>query len=154
MPPSVHSTGTTASAPAGIGAPVMMRTHRPGCTLYAPVLPAATSPTTGSATGVDSLAFATSADRTAYPSMAELSNGGRGNVDTTGSASTQPCASGRVRSRALNGATTASTSARCASTGFSESPLAGVVTGAGAAPGRPAASVGRRTRGAMPGTPA
>src|SRR3954451_19080927 len=44
MPPSVHSTGTTASAPAGIGAPVKMRTQRPGCTLYAPVLPDAPGP--------------------------------------------------------------------------------------------------------------
>ena len=33
MPPSVHSSGTTASAPGGIGAPVMMRTHSPGCTV-------------------------------------------------------------------------------------------------------------------------
>src|SRR3954451_23918013 len=132
MPPSVHSTGTTASAPAGIGAPVMMRTQKPGCTLDVPVLGAPMSPTTGSTTGADALAVATSAERTAYPSIAELSNGGRGNVDTTGSASTQPCASGRVRSSALSGATTESTSARCASTGFSESPRAGVVTGAGA----------------------
>ena len=29
---SVSSNGTTASAPAGIGAPVMMRTAVPGCT--------------------------------------------------------------------------------------------------------------------------
>ena len=30
LPPSVHSTGTTASAPPGIMAPVMIRTHRAG----------------------------------------------------------------------------------------------------------------------------
>ena len=33
MPWSVHSTGTTASAPAGMGAPVMIRVESPGCTL-------------------------------------------------------------------------------------------------------------------------
>ena len=33
MPPSVSSSGTTALAPGGIGAPVMIRTHRPGWTV-------------------------------------------------------------------------------------------------------------------------
>ena len=33
MPPSVHSSGTTASAPGGTGAPVMIRTDMPGCTV-------------------------------------------------------------------------------------------------------------------------
>jgi hypothetical protein len=33
MPPSVHSSGTTASAPGGTGAPVMIRTDIPGCTV-------------------------------------------------------------------------------------------------------------------------
>ena len=32
VPPSVASTGTTASAPSGMGAPVMMRTHVPSVT--------------------------------------------------------------------------------------------------------------------------
>src|SRR3954452_5648230 len=111
------------------------------------------SPTTGSTTGADALAVATSAERTAYPSIAELSNGGRGNVDTTGSASTQPWASGRVRSSALSGATTASTSERWASTGFSVSPGAAVVTAARAAPGHRAAAARRRSRRATHGTP-
>jgi hypothetical protein len=65
MPWSVHSIGTTASAPAGIGAPVMIRVESPGCTLYADCDPAAMSPTTGSLTGVDSVAPATSSTRTA-----------------------------------------------------------------------------------------
>ena len=65
MPRSVHSSGTTASAPTGTGAPVMIRTHRPGCTVYVACEPAATSPTTGSCTGVAALADATSAYRTA-----------------------------------------------------------------------------------------
>src|SRR3954466_16196011 len=103
------------------------------------------SPTTGRTTGADSLADDTSADRTAYPSIGELANGGNGHADTTGSASTQPCASGRVRSRALSGATTPSTSERWASTGFNVSPRAAVVTGAAAEPGRRAAG-GRGTR--------
>ena len=61
MPPSVHSTGTTASAPAGISAPVMIRTHSPGWTRSGDAGPAAMSPTTGSMTGT----VARSAARTA-----------------------------------------------------------------------------------------
>ena len=51
-PPSVSSTGTTASAPSGIGAPVMIRSTCPGGSTWWVVSPAATSPATGSTTGV------------------------------------------------------------------------------------------------------
>ena len=60
MPPSVHSTGTIASAPCGTGAPVMIRTAVPGLSAKKVVWPAATSPTTGRCTGWSSEAVATS----------------------------------------------------------------------------------------------
>ncbi len=52
-PPSVHSTGTTASAPWGTGAPVMIFTAVPGDIAKSLVCPAADSPTTGRWTGSD-----------------------------------------------------------------------------------------------------
>ena len=52
--PSVSSTAMTASAPAGIGAPVMMRAASPGPTEKVGLTPAATSPTIRNDTGVAS----------------------------------------------------------------------------------------------------
>ena len=98
LPPSVHSTGTTASAPCGSIAPVMILIAVPGWSAYAPVSPAATSAVTGSVTGFSSVAAATSSTRTAYPSMPELSNGGSGLAVDTSSASTRPCTSPRPSS--------------------------------------------------------
>ncbi len=46
VPPSVHSTGATARAPGGRGAPVMIRAAWPGPTLGSSPAPAAMSPTT------------------------------------------------------------------------------------------------------------
>ena len=51
-PPSVSSSGTTASAPGGIGAPVMIRMHRPGPMPDTERVPATTSPTTGNTSGL------------------------------------------------------------------------------------------------------
>src|SRR5690348_4537682 len=116
VPPSVHSTGTTASAPAGTGAPVMIRTANPGCTTIDAALPAARSPETCNCTGAVSEAAATSACRTAYPSIAELSNGGIEPVATTSSASTQPCASLRVSGNGCSASTVRRISSRCSST--------------------------------------
>src|SRR5215469_13490804 len=65
VPPSVSSTWTTASAPDGIAAPVMIRMQDPGTRSWRPVSPAAISPVTGSTTGLSSLAAATSLARTA-----------------------------------------------------------------------------------------
>src|SRR5579862_5515144 len=96
VPPSVHSTGTTASVPCGSIAPVMIRIDAPGGSAYAPVSPAATSATTGRVTGACSDAVATSSTRTAYPSIAELSNDGSGTVAVTSSARTRPWASDRL----------------------------------------------------------
>jgi hypothetical protein len=64
-PPSVCSTGTTASAPAGSIAPVMIRTQTPGMTRSGEAGPAATSPVTGRSTGASCEAPATSSARTA-----------------------------------------------------------------------------------------
>ena len=50
-PRLVSSSGMTASAPVGIGAPVMMRIARPGPMPERDFAPAATSPTTGSVAG-------------------------------------------------------------------------------------------------------
>ena len=111
-PPSVHSTGTTASAPCGSIAPVMILMLVPGWSAYAPVSPAATSAVTGSVTGFSSVAAATSSTRTAYPSMAELSNDGSGLAADTSSASTRPCASPRPSSVGASGVIVPRISAR------------------------------------------
>ncbi len=65
VPPSVSSTGTTASAPAGSGAPVVIRRQLPGASSCSRVSPAVTSPVTGRSTGESAVAAATSAARTA-----------------------------------------------------------------------------------------
>ena len=62
---SVFSNITTASAPSGIGAPVMMRTAVPWVTGRLGTLPAATSSRTCSVTGLSRLAPALSAARKA-----------------------------------------------------------------------------------------
>ncbi len=90
---SVHSTGTTAVQPSGIGAPVMMRTAVPGVSVKIVVWPAAISPTTGRWTGRSSLASATSRNATAYPSMPELSKTGSETGARTSSATGRPIAS-------------------------------------------------------------
>ena len=55
--------------------------------------PAPISPTTGRCTGASAVAVTTSACRTAYPSMAELSNDGSATAATTSSATARPSAS-------------------------------------------------------------
>ena len=92
LPPSVHSTGMTASAPAGSSAPVMILIAWPGLSLRLSVSPAATSAVTGSRTGLSGLAAATSAASTAYPSIDELSKPGIGQAASTSAASTAPSA--------------------------------------------------------------
>ena len=72
----VSSTGTTASAPAGTGAPVMMRIAVPGSSAPGSPGAAAISRAIGRVTGAASVAGATSAARTANPSICELRNGG------------------------------------------------------------------------------
>ncbi len=62
---SVHSNGTTAEQPSGIGAPVMIRTAVPGVSVKILVWPAAISPTTGRCSGRSGVASATSLKATA-----------------------------------------------------------------------------------------
>ena len=66
----------------------------PGANGPTAVRPAGMSSTTGNRTGT----AATSAARTAYPSIAELSNGGSGTPATTSRASTRPRQSATGRS--------------------------------------------------------
>src|SRR5690606_9120283 len=90
---SVSSTGTTASAPAGTGAPVMMRTAVPGSSGAGRPGAAATSPATGSVTGTPGAAAATSSARTANPSIWELRKRGRAAGAATSRATTRPSTS-------------------------------------------------------------
>ena len=95
----MFSTITTASAPGGIGAPVMMRSASPAPTLVSVALPAANVPTTRSSTG----APAVSAARTAKPSIAVLAKGGTGSSASTAPAVTHPSASARSTARGSSG---------------------------------------------------
>ena len=85
------STGTTASASSGIGAPVMTRTAWPGSSGAGVPGAAGISPRSGRLRGVR----ARSVTRTAKPSICEFRNGGRAIGVRTGWASTR--SSARVR---------------------------------------------------------
>ena len=92
---SQSSTITTASAPVGIGAPVMMRRACPASTCHSVPSPAANVPMTRKVVG----AAATSADRTAKPSTAVFANGGTFSLATTSAANTRPAAASHDTSR-------------------------------------------------------
>jgi hypothetical protein len=89
---AVRSTITTASAPLGTAAPVMMRIASPGPSSIEGASPARTVPVTLSTAGRSSVAATVSSARTAKPSIAEFANGGMASCDTTSSASTHPAA--------------------------------------------------------------
>ncbi len=110
----VSSTFTTASAPGGMGAPVMIRAAWPGPTLRSPASPAATVPTTSSSTGAPAVSVAT----TAKPSMAVLANAGTASADVTGSARIRPSASPSGTRRGAGTATRSSTWARASASGI------------------------------------
>ena len=116
-PPSVSSTGTTASAPSGSGAPVMIRMALAGRQHVPPGVAggdvAADRQDDRAARGV---APASSAARTAYPSIAELSKPGRSTAATTSCGEDEARAPPRPGTRTGgSGATSASTAARCSS---------------------------------------
>ena len=95
--PSPSSTSTisyftTASAPSGTGAPVMMRTVSPAPIVPSNTWPAASCPITSSVTGASPDACAKSAERTAYPSIALLANGEMSISATASSAKGRPAA--------------------------------------------------------------
>src|SRR5918997_1086451 len=86
--PVVFSTITTASAPSGMTPPVKIFIASPSPTLLDDGRPAGASSTT-----LKERPPSASALLTAYPSTAELSNGGESNFALTSSASASPCAS-------------------------------------------------------------
>src|SRR5690606_33000578 len=101
-------------------APVMIRTAVPAPTSTSGGAPAARVPATRSRTGRSAVAAATSAARTANPSMAELAKGGTGSVATAVSASTQPRASSSGVGRGAMGRQRATTWARASSNGITK----------------------------------
>ena len=88
----------------------------PGESASSRAWPAPISPTTGSTTGDSSLAPATSAATTAYPSIAELSKLGSAISETTSSAAGRPRASSSGWGYAGSGPTAARIRVRCSST--------------------------------------
>ncbi len=90
----VFSTGTTALAPCGTGAPVMIRTASACPTARSGHAPALTSATTASSVGT----AATSSALTAKPSIAERSKGGMSRSARASSRSTRPSASSSATS--------------------------------------------------------
>src|SRR5882672_4791797 len=90
---SVCSIATTASAPAGSGAPVMIRIASPRATACVATPPAASVSLTASVTDAPAEAEATSAARTANPSIAELSKRGNGSCATRSARSVRSSAS-------------------------------------------------------------
>jgi hypothetical protein len=103
VPPSSSaiSTGTTASAPVGMAAPVAIATAAPDAISPGKGRPARARPKTCSRTGAD----AVSAARTANPSMAELANRGRSAGAPRSSANTRPDAWGSGTGRGGSGRT-------------------------------------------------
>ncbi len=90
---NVRSTMTIASAPSGIGAPVMIRIASPGPTGASARAPPRDPRPLAAAPAPRLSAPVVSAARTAYPSIAVFANGGTGSAATMGSASTRPSAS-------------------------------------------------------------
>eukprot|EP00047_Mylnosiga_fluctuans_P018474 m.71467 g.71467 ORF g.71467 m.71467 type:complete len:456 (-) comp7635_c0_seq1:636-2003(-) len=80
---SVSSTWTTASAPSGTGAPVVIRATVPGSTRNEAIPPAVTGPSTRNTPGP-------SAATTAYPSLMEAGNGGWSSGASTSAARIMP----------------------------------------------------------------
>ena len=106
---TVDSTGTTASAPGGIGAPVMIRAQPPARIGRVLTSPAARSATTSSSM-TSAARSATSIERTAKPSIIARSHGGESTSATTGSASRLPAASRSRWRRGGSGLAVCSTS--------------------------------------------
>ena len=105
MPPSVHSTGTTASAPARQRRPGHDPQRLPrGERVGASVSPAAMSPTTGSVTGrVGGGAGDVGGAHRVAVHRRSCRSGGRSTGAVTSSASTQPCASSSASSSGGSG---------------------------------------------------
>ncbi len=113
---SASSTGTTVSAPAGSRAPVEICTASPAPTRPAYGWPAADSPASRNVTEPPAAAGATSAQRSAKPSIAELVKGGSGSEATTPAARTLPVASPMATSTRRAGGTRERKSSTAAAT--------------------------------------
>ena len=111
----MSSTAMTASAPSGIGAPVMILAASPGPTEKVGSSPAATSPTMCSRTGASPVPASESA-RTAYPSIDELSKRGRSTFERTSRATTRPSASVSGVHSVGDGSSVERIALRCSST--------------------------------------
>src|SRR5258708_9106032 len=102
---------TTASAPVGSGAPVMIPSACPGptegasCSIQSPAF---TSPTTSSCAGTSAMSDA----RTAYPSRVARGKGGKSRSAEIGSASTRP----KPASKSTVSVSPGDTAAACCST--------------------------------------
>src|ERR1019366_1343370 len=107
---TASSTGTTASLPGGIGAPVMTF-HAAPVGSGPGTRPPPAAPARATSAGV----LPTSAARTAQPSIAVASNGGREMSAAMSSARTRPAASPSATATAVSGVTARSTFARASS---------------------------------------
>src|SRR3954454_525392 len=107
----------------------MILTAVPGDIASSEACPAPISPTTGRCTGLSSLADATSAWTTAYPSIAELSKPGSATAERTSSAAVRPNASSNGWSKAGSGSIAERIRSRCSSTETSWSVMLQDATG-------------------------
>ncbi len=130
----MSSTRTTASAPAGITAPVDIAQASP-----APTVTPAGAPARDSSTIRSSTPAPLSLARTAKPSIAELSNGGTSPGARTSSASTRPSASARSTVSGASGGAQSSTTERASSNSisFAATGMATLVRAARIRTGRP-----------------
>jgi hypothetical protein len=112
---SVRSTITTASAPAGMTAPVETSTPVPAETASVGGCPAWTAPVSARVTGSVSVAAKVSAARTAYPSIAARSKPGTSIGAVCGAASTRPAADSSGTDVMPLGSTGSASISRCAS---------------------------------------
>ena len=143
---SVSSTGTTASAPAGSIAPVRIRTAPPGATARARSVPGRDlAADRRGVTGASAVAPATSALRTAKPSIALLSQGGSVSRATVSSASTRPRASESASRSGRSGRTSRRMRSRASSRLMSRSSGIAPSQPSGLRPGAP----GRRSGAAL-----
>ena len=112
VPRSVSSSGTTASAPIGSGAPDAIRTAVPGTSRSGPPCPAGRRARPAATARSRSRHRDVSCAATAYPSREATASAGRSCVAATSAARMQPTASCSTTSSGGTGPTAASTAAR------------------------------------------
>ena len=110
------SNRTTASAPGGIGAPVMMRIAVPDMIAFCETYPAGNSAMTCNLTGLSTLASFVSLACIAYPSIAVFACGGMSYPAVTSRAKTRPSAERIGTDSASSGCRPVRTRSRASST--------------------------------------